>query len=142
MMSKNWLAVACVEHVRLGKYIGVMQVCHGKLAPLKRIKPNDVIIYYSPTTSFQGKDTLRSFTAIGIVSPGEPYQVTTNPDFRPFRRHVHWAKALEIPIAPLLNYLDFTRNNKNWGYQLRYGLIQMSEHDKLIIASAMQTQWL
>ncbi len=141
-MSKNWIAVACAAHVRLGKHIGIMQVCHGKRTPLKRINPNDIVIYYSPTVSFHGKDILRSFTAIGRVNPGEPYQVEMNPDFHPFRRDVQWAKALEISIAPLLPYLDFTRNNKNWGYQLRYGLVPITEHDKSIIAAAMQAQWL
>ncbi|MCW8418635.1 hypothetical protein OQJ18_04590 [Fluoribacter dumoffii] len=38
-MSKNWLAVASAEHVRLSKKMGIMQVCHGKIAPLKRITP-------------------------------------------------------------------------------------------------------
>ncbi|PWY54881.1 EVE domain-containing protein [Legionella qingyii] len=140
-MSKNWLAVACAEHVRLGKQIGIMQVCHGKRAPLERIHPNDFVIYYSPTISFHGKDRLCSFTAIGIVNSGEPYQVEMNKDFHPFRRNVQWARALEIPIAALLHDLDFTKNNKNWGYQLRYGLIPISEHDKSIIAAAMHAQW-
>ena len=140
-MSKNWLAVACAEHVRLGKHIGVMQVCHGKRAPINRIHPNDFVIYYSPTISFRGKDRLCSFTAIGIVSSGDPYQVEMNQDFHPFRRNVQWARAFETPITPLLHELDFTQN-KNWGYQLRYGLIPISEHDKSIIAAAMHAQWL
>ncbi|WP_454782335.1 EVE domain-containing protein [Legionella sp. WA2022007384] len=140
-MSKNWLAVACAEHVRLGQHLGIMQICHGKRAPLNRIHPNDYVIYYSPTISFHGKDRLRSFTAIGIVNYGEPYQVEMNQDFHPFRRNVQWARAFEIPITPLLHELDFTKN-KNWGYQLRYGLIPISEHDKSIIAAAMHAQWL
>ncbi|MCW8443581.1 EVE domain-containing protein [Fluoribacter gormanii] len=141
-MTKNWLAVACAEHVRLGKQKGIMQVCHGKRTPLARIHPNDVVIYYSPTVSFKGKDRLRSFTAIGVVNSGEPYQVEMSQDFHPFRRNVQWARALEMPIAPLIHDLDFTKNNKNWGYQLRYGLIPISEHDKSIIDAAMQAQWL
>lgn len=141
-MSKCWLAVASAEHVRLGKQMGIMQVCHGRLAPLKRIQPNDFVIYYSPTSIFKAKDKLQSFTAIGIVKAGEPYQVVMDDDFHPFRRDVQWAKALETPIAPLLFDLDFTRNNKNWGYSLRFGLIPISAHDKSIIANAMQAQWL
>ncbi|MCW8407455.1 EVE domain-containing protein [Legionella sp. PATHC035] len=141
-MRKCWLAVASAEHVRLGKQMGIMQVCHGRLAPLKRIQSNDFVIYYSPTRIFRAKDKLQSFTAIGIVKAGEPYQVEMADDFHPFRRDVDWAKALETPIAPLLFDLDFTRNNKNWGYSLRFGLIPISDHDKSIIANAMQAQWL
>ncbi|KTC90290.1 EVE domain-containing protein [Fluoribacter dumoffii] len=141
-MSKNWLAVASAEHVRLSKKMGIMQVCNGKLAPLKRITPNDFIIYYSPTDTFKGKDKLQSFTAIGIVKPDEPYQVVMDNFFRPFRRNVQWARAREIPIAPLCDELELTWNKKGWGYQLRYGLISLSDHDKSIIATAMRAQWL
>ncbi|MCW8400331.1 EVE domain-containing protein [Legionella sp. PATHC038] len=141
-MSKCWLTVASAEHVRLGKQMGIMQVCHGRLAPLKRIQPNDFVIYYSPTRIYKAKDKLQSLTAIGIVKAGEPYQVEMDDDFYPFRRDVEWAKSVETPIAPLLFDLDFTRNNKNWGYSLRFGLIPISDHDKSIIATAMQAQWL
>ena len=62
---KCWIAVASAEHVRIGRVHGFMQVCHGKAVPLRRLKPNDWIVYYSPTVTFGGKDKLRSFTAIG-----------------------------------------------------------------------------
>ena len=43
-MSRNWLAVASANHVRKGRAEGFMQVCHGKLAPLRRIKPGDLVV--------------------------------------------------------------------------------------------------
>ena len=43
-MSRNWLAVASANHVRKGRAEGFMQVCHGKLAPLRRIKPGDHVV--------------------------------------------------------------------------------------------------
>jgi len=46
--------------------------------------------------------------------------------------------AHEALITPLLNQLDFTKNQKNWGYQFRFGLIAISEHDMQLIAEAMQ----
>jgi hypothetical protein len=67
-MSKNWIAVASAEHVRLGRSQGFMQVSHGKVAPLGRIQPGDRVVFYSPTEAFRGKDRLRAFTAIGIVN--------------------------------------------------------------------------
>src|SRR5437899_3050750 len=65
-MSKNWIAVASAEHVRLGRSNGFMQVSHGKSAPLRRIEPGDRVVFYSPTDAFRGKDKLQSFTAIGV----------------------------------------------------------------------------
>lgn len=52
-----------------------MQVYHGKGAPLRRMKPNGWIVYYSPTVTFRSKDKLQSFTAIGQDKEKEPYQV-------------------------------------------------------------------
>ena len=57
-MSKNWVAVASAEHVRIGRSKGFMQVCHGKAAPLRRVHPGDGVVYYSPTGAFQAKDKL------------------------------------------------------------------------------------
>jgi hypothetical protein len=69
---KSWIAVASAEHVRSGRAQGFMEVCHGKRAPLRRLKPNDWVVYYSPTVTFRGQDKLQSFTAIGQVKEREP----------------------------------------------------------------------
>jgi hypothetical protein len=101
-MSGNWVAVASAEHVRVGRRQGFMQVCHGKAAPLKRIRPGDAVVYYSPTEIFGGKDKLQSFTAIGVVKDGVPYQADIGGGFCPFRRDVDWRMAEAAPIKPLL----------------------------------------
>lgn len=138
-MNQNWLAVACASHVRIGVEGGFMQVCHGKLAPLKRIKADDCIIYYSPTSHFGGTKKVQAFTAIGIVLPGEPYQEDMGNGFYPFRRNVLWSnKAIDVSIHTLIESLELTKNTKNWGYQFRFGVLKISEHDKRIIAHAMQ----
>jgi len=46
---QNWIAVASAEHVRRGQSEGFMQVCHGKAAPLRRVRPGNRVVYYSPT---------------------------------------------------------------------------------------------
>nr|WP_315485999.1 EVE domain-containing protein [uncultured Undibacterium sp.] len=46
---KNWIAVACAEHVAIGRELGFMQVCHGKASPLRRLRAGDKVVYYSPT---------------------------------------------------------------------------------------------
>ncbi len=138
-MTGNWIAVAAAEHVRRGRQQGFMQVCHGKAAPLRRIRPGDRVVYYSPTATFGGRDRLQAFTAIGIVRDNEPYQYDMGGGFCPFRRDVEWLAAREAPIQPLLPVLDFSAGGRNWGYQLRFGLFTISERDMRIIAVAMET---
>ena len=136
-MSKAWLGVVSAEHVARGLAGGYMQVNHGKLAPLRRIKPGDLVAYYSPSTAFGGKDKLQSFTAVGRVKPGEPYEFDMGNGFVPHRRDVQWFKAQTAPIHPLLEELELTRGKRNWGYAFRFGLLGVSEHDMALIAAAM-----
>lgn len=135
-MPKFWIAVASAEHVRGGGKGGFMQVNHGKEAPLKRVHPGDGVAYYSPTETFRGKDKLQAFTLIGRVKPGDIYPGEMG-GWTAFRRDVDWADAQEAPIAPLLDQLDFTRGHANWGFKLRFGLFEISEHDFVLIAAAM-----
>ena len=134
---RNWIAVASAAHVRIGRTQGFMQVCHGKAAPLRRIKPHDRVAYYSPTEEFGGRNPSQSLTACGTMRVGEPYQVEMAPGFRPFRRDVDWATSVETPIRPLLPRLEFGRK-PNWGYQLRFGLFEISEADMDVIEAAMR----
>lgn len=136
-MRGHWIAVASAEHVRRGREEGFMQVNHGKAAPLRRVKPGDGIVYYSPSTVLGEKDGLQAFTAVGTVREGEPYQGDMGGGFTPFRRDVEWAKAREAPIKPLLDRLEFTAGKSNWGYQLRFGLFSISTGDFALIAEAM-----
>ena len=139
--SANWAAVALAEHVRHGRVHGFMQVCHGKMAPLRRTHLGDRVVCYSPTEAFRGKDGLQSFTAVGVVRPGEPYAFDMGSGFCPLRRDVAWFEAMEVPIRPLLDRLDrleFSAGVRNWGYQLRFGLFAVSAADMDLISSAMQ----
>jgi hypothetical protein len=137
-MSTSWIAVACAEHVRIGRARGFMQVCHCKAAPLRRLSPGDAVVYYSPTETIGGKDRLQAFTAIGVVAPAAPYQAAMGGDVCAFRRDVLWSEAIETPVRPLLGCLSFARDNRSWGYQLRFGLFRIEDEDMRIIASAMQ----
>ena len=141
-MSKNWLAVASAEHVEIGRSAGFMQVSHGKASPLRRIQPGDRVVYYSPNRiywpshSVRGRDKLQAFTAIGTVKQGTPYRADMGFGFQPFRRDVTWHEAEPMPIAMLQDKLAFTQE-KNWGYRLRQGLVEISEADMTLIADAM-----
>jgi hypothetical protein len=135
---KYWVAVASAEHVRLGRKAGFMQVCHGKAAPLRRIRPGDLVAYYSPTDTFKDADKLQAFTAIGIAKAVAPYQAYMGKGFCPYRRDVNWLSAEEAPIRPLLHQLTFTTARKSWGFQLRLGLFEICEGDMLLVANAMR----
>jgi len=138
MTARCWVAVASAEHVQRGRAGGFMQVCHGKAGPLRRIQPGDRVAYYSPTVTFGGKDKLQAFTAAGTVREGQPYQVTMDGGFRPFRRDVAWQEAgQDAPIQPLLDHLAFTASQRNWGYPLRFGLFEVSAADMALIVGAM-----
>ncbi|HYD64077.1 EVE domain-containing protein [Azospirillum sp.] len=141
-MAGAWIAVASAEHVRRGRAGGFMQVCHGKAAPLRRIRPGDRVAYYSPTEVFRGPGRLQAFTAVGTAHGGEPYQVDMGGGFHPFRRDVTWLDAAgEAPIQPLLGTLGFTAGVRNWGYQLRFGLFAVDPADLDLIAEAMGTRF-
>jgi hypothetical protein len=140
-MSRNWLAVASAEHVEIGRNAGFMQVCHGKASPLRRVQPGDRVVYYSPNRLYtpshalRGKDRLQAFTAIGTVK-GALYQADMGFGFQPFRRDVAWHDAEAAPLALLQDELAFTQE-KNWGYRLRQGLVEISDADMTTIAAAM-----
>ena len=141
-MSKNWLAVASAEHVEIGRNAGFMQVSHGKASPLRRIQPGDRVVYYSPNRTYtpsharRERDRLQAFTAIGTVKPGKPYQADMGFGFQPFRRDVAWHEAEPAALAELQPRLSFTQE-KNWGYRLRQGLVEISDADMTTIAEAM-----
>jgi hypothetical protein len=136
-MTEHLIAVASAEHVRRGRAEGFMQICHGKVGPLRRIKPGSGIVYYSPSSVMGVNDRLQAFTAIGIVQEGEPYLVEMENGFQAFRRDVKWMEGHDISIRRLLDMLELTANKSNWGYQLRFGQCRISAHDFDIIAEAM-----
>lgn len=136
-LRKFWVGVAAANHVARGRVGGFMQVNHGKLAPLKRMHVGDVIAYYSPVTEYGGKDSLKSFTALGLIKQGDPYQGDMGGGFMPFRRGVAWYDAQSAAIVPMLDKLSFTRGKTSWGYQFRFGVFDIPEADMLLIAKAM-----
>ena len=134
---RNWIAVASADHVQRGQADGFMQVCHGKAAPLRRLQAGDRVVYYSPCQVFGSKIRLQTFTAIGRVKPRDAYQTDMGGGFHPYRRDVVWTASQQTSILPLLQMLEFSAGIKNWGYQFRFGLFAISEHDMRVIAAAM-----
>jgi hypothetical protein len=125
------------EHVRRGVALGIAQANHGSRGALEQMGEADGIVYYSPKTDIEG-EPLKAFTAIGRIADGTVYQVASG-EFRPWRRRADYdTDAVEAPIRPLLPVLDFSRDNPNWGYQLRRGLIEISRHDFEVIRAQMR----
>ena len=138
---RHWVAVASAEHALRGRDHaprGFMQVCHGKCAPLKRLRAGDVVACYAPAQTMGGKDRLQSFVSIGVVQAGEPYAFDMGGGFVPYRRDVRYVSAQPAPIEPLLDALDFVDDRRRWGYQFRFGLFEVSAHDMQCIAHAMR----
>ncbi len=138
---KNWIAVACAEHARRGREaapVGFMQVCHGKLGPIRRVQPGDRVAYYAATLTMGGKDKCQNFISIGTVKSGEPYLFDMDHGFTPYRRDVAYVPAREASILPLLDAFAFVESRSRWGYPLRFGLFEVGDADMRLIASAMQ----
>jgi hypothetical protein len=113
---KYWIGVVSRDHVMLGVRDGIMQLGHGKKAPLARLKKDDWLIYYSSVGSFAKKDMLQSFTALGQIADDDISQFKTSEGFTQFRRRVNYLKAKETPIRPLIEDLDFIKSKQSWGY--------------------------
>lgn len=138
-MNNFWLAIACKEHVQKGVEGRFMQVCHGKRAPLARIKAGDGVVYYSPKTNLSSGKPCQEFTAIGEVTSDEPYSFDMGNGFVPFRKDVNFYEAQAVSVHTLMNSLELTKG-KNWGYQLRFGLLKLRQQDFLNIQSAMMNK--
>ena len=138
-MNRGWIAVACADHVALGVAGGFMQVCHGKAAPLRRMRPGDYVAYYSPTESFGVRRSLQAFTAIGVIRDSDPYCFDMGAGFQPWRRNVDWLVSQPADIRPLLGKLEFTAGRgSTWGFPLRFGVLAASDADMNVIGEAMK----
>jgi hypothetical protein len=134
---RGWLGVVSRAHAQRGVAGSFIQLCHGKIEPLRRMAEGDRLVLYSPRTEMGGGEILQAFTAYGIVGPDEIMRVQMAPGFHPFRRSVRFLPAQEAPIRPLLNRLSFTRDAPNRGMALRRGQVPLTVRDLDLIAGAM-----
>ncbi len=135
--TKYWIATVSKDHVKKGQDLQIVQVCHGKSVPLKKINKGDYIIFYSPKLSREGIEPYQKFTAIAKSTDTEIYQVEQFKGFHPFRRKTQFLNCNETSIRPLIDDLEFIQNKKHWGYSFRYGLLNISEKDFNLIANKM-----
>jgi predicted RNA-binding protein len=135
--SRFWVAVASRNHVETGVAEGIAQFCHGKLAPAKRVKKGDWIVYYSSKERFGEPTALQKFTAIGQVTDDFPYQFEMSAVFKPYRRNVKYLKCVPVDIRPLIDRLAFIKDKKHWGAVFRYGFLEVDRESFELIAGMM-----
>lgn len=135
---KFWIGTVSREHGLNAVKEGIVQVCHGKQAPLKRMQAGDWFAYYSPKEGMRSGDTVQRFVSIGRIVTGDVYQVEQFPGFKPFRIDVDFMQCEEAPIKPLIESLDFIKNKQNWGMAFRFGCLEASKKDFIEIAQAMK----
>lgn len=136
-MMTNWIGVASRDHVKAAVEGGFAQAGHGKMAPVKRMKRGDHLVFYSPREGLNAGERVQAFTAIGRVDDDEPYQLAQSACFEPFRRRIRYFSAHDAAISALLDQLDLTRDRASWGLVFRRSLFAISERDFQIIARAM-----
>ena len=133
-----WINTISREHVLRGVVGGFTQANHGKDITLRRLAQGDLIVFYSPRTSYPDGEPLQRFTALGRVLDAQPYQVEMAPDFHPWRRRVEFLACIEAAIQPLLPTLSFIPDKRKWGFPFRRGLFQIEQSDFMQIAEAMR----
>ncbi len=136
--TRFWIGVASRDHVKLGESGGFCQLCHGKIAPLKRMRAGDWITYYSPRTGMKEGEPVQAFTAIGQIREGEPYAFEMAPGLIPHRRDVDFRPCEDAPIRPLLQKLSFIHDETRWASPFRFGMFEIPESDFRVIAQAMR----
>jgi hypothetical protein len=135
--AKYWVIVASKDHVKNGLAEGIAQACHGKVSPLKRMRKNDFILYYSGKQTLGNPQLCQQFTAIGKVADDEIYQLQVSEDFCPSRRNIEFMPSEDVSILPLINELNFIQNKKSWGYPFRFGFFEIQQQDFDLISSKM-----
>ena len=137
---RDWVNSVSLEHVRRGVEGGFTQADHGKSTRLSRLQAGDRIVFYSPRTDYPDGEPLQQFTACGVITGTEVYQVEIAPDFHPWRRAVTFVQCSPTLIKPLLGSLSFIPNERNWGFTFRRGLFPIPAEDFDRIARAMDAR--
>jgi len=134
---RYWLGVVSQAHVERGVAGGFAQLCHGKAAPLRRMRAGDWLVYYSPTERMGGGARLQAFTAVGQLVDDRVYAFDLGGGFVPSRRDVRYAPVVApVPIAALAGRLHLTAR-PGWGMALRRGHLELDAHDFALVSTAL-----
>jgi hypothetical protein len=146
MPRRYWINTISRDHVLRGMagapkrarvISGFTQANHGRPTGQGKLQRGDLMVFYSPRTTYPDGEPLQHFTALGRVTDDEPYQAEMTPDFHPWRRKLEFLECEEAPIAALIPVLDFIKNKQRWGFIFRRGLFEIGQKDFERIAAAM-----
>ncbi len=136
--TKYWIVAASEDHVKSGVELGIVQACHGKTSPLKRMSKGDFMVCYSGKQTMDKPDTCQEFTALGKVTDDEIYKVEVSEDFSPSRRNAEFFSSKAISILPLIDDFSFIQNKEHWGCPFRFGFFEIKRNDFELISSQIQ----
>ncbi len=77
-----WINTVSLDHVEGAIEGGFTQADHGANTRLRRPRPGDLMVFYSPRTNLHGGIPVRQFTALATVTGNKPYQVKLSKDFQ------------------------------------------------------------
>ncbi|GAB2594539.1 hypothetical protein Aab01nite_83060 [Paractinoplanes abujensis] len=132
--ERCWVSTVSLDHVEVAAAGGFTQADHGANTRLRRLRPGDHIVFYSPRTTMIGGDPVRRFTALAVVTGAEPYQAPSE----------HWRLACTfepvtpIEVKPLAGALSFISDPAHWGLPFRRGLFTIPADDFAVIAERMR----
>ncbi|WP_086348115.1 EVE domain-containing protein [Candidatus Enterococcus clewellii] len=129
-----WIGVASKEHVEIGIVGGFAQLCHGKGAPLNRMKAGDWLIYYAPKKKLKTNERYQKFMAVGQVLTGEAYPVEMFPGFIPYRKNIAF---LDVTCPLSLDSINRFPIWQEYRSKLRFGHFEIPEELFELIAFPM-----
>ncbi|TGG90442.1 MAG: EVE domain-containing protein [Aphanocapsa feldmannii 277cV] len=124
----HWIAVISREHARIAVCSHVLQVCHGKAAPLHRTKAGDEVFIYCPRERMGAGTMLKRIEFRCTFDDDRIYQIEQAPGFNPFRKDVTFDTGFEEMAIHDVARLELT-TNPHWGMLARRGFFEISPQD-------------
>lgn len=131
--KKYWIGVASKNHIERGIKLSIFGIGHGKIAPLKRMKSSDMIIFYAPKvdhTASSKENIYQKFVGYGEIPDDEIFSEEIN-SICMFRRKVRFLSTNEVSIHDhnLIDQLDFIKNKQKWGFPFMRGYVEINKED-------------
>jgi hypothetical protein len=135
--QRFWVNTVSLDHVEAAVRGGFTQADHGAGTRLRRPRPGDGMVSYSPRATLRGGQPVRQFTAWATITGDQPYQVVVSDDFRPWRLAVTFHACTRVDAKPLVDQLSFVTDPVHWGLPFRRGLFPISRRDFSTITTSM-----
>ncbi|RFZ94936.1 EVE domain-containing protein [Mucilaginibacter conchicola] len=137
MATRFWVVVTSRDHALDGEKAGIVQVNHGKNAPLKRMAAGHKVLYYASKMGIGQKELCQRFVALATLTDDDIFQHEMTSTFKPYRRKATYEQVKEAEIRPLIDDLEFIKVKEKWGYIFRTGFFEINQHDFDLIISHM-----